>query len=75
MIAFHDLRQGRLLHVDIRTQREWCETGIEKPDYPLDIRTAQFAQRLITLSNVNKADDIPLISASGDRSAVLVENA
>lgn len=69
--AFRDAQAGRLLVVDIRTPAEWCATGIGKYTYPLDMRSTQFTQKLLMLSNGNRVQTIALICASGGRSAAL----
>lgn len=71
--AYAAARSGRLLLIDIRTPREWCETGIATVAHPLDMHARHFRRKLLALADGQHNRSVGLICASGVRSGVLAE--
>lgn len=63
---------GDILLIDIRQPREWRATGVGIGAHPLDMRQADFADRLARIAGPGgKNRPIALICARGGRSARL----
>lgn len=71
--AYEAARSGRMLLIDIRTPREWCETGITKVAHPLDMHGRHFRSKLLRLAGGHQERSIGLICTSGARSDALAE--
>ncbi len=69
--AFDAASGGAVLLVDIRTPREWRQTGLPQGGVPLDMRRKDFIQELTALAGGDTARPIALICARGVRSARL----
>jgi rhodanese-related sulfurtransferase len=66
--ALAGLAAGRLIMVDIRRPDEWALTGVATGATSLDMRDADFIERLDDLVDGNRAAPIALICARGVRS-------
>lgn len=71
--AFQKAQSGEILLLDIRTPREWKQTGIAPQATPLDMRSRTFGPELMSLIDSNRERPIALICATGGRSAYLAE--
>lgn len=71
--AYAAARSGRLLLIDIRTPREWCETGIATVAHPLDMRVRHFRRKLLKLADGQQSRFVGLTCANGVRSGALAE--
>lgn len=71
--AYEAALSGRMLLIDIRTPREWCETGIATLAHPLDMHGRHFRRKLLQLAGGQRDRFIGLICASGGRSDALAE--
>lgn len=60
---------GQLALIDIRTPREWKQTGIGEGAHPIDMRRADFTEALLQVSGPDRSVPIALICARGVRSA------
>lgn len=67
--AFQRVGAGDLLLVDIRQPEEWATTGSPAGAHRLDLRSADFLDRLAALVEGDRSRSIALICASGGRSA------
>lgn len=64
---------GEVLLLDIRTPREWKQTGVSPLATPLNMRDSTFGSDLMTLIENNRDKPIALICASGGRSGYLAQ--
>lgn len=62
---------GSILLIDIRTPKEWRQTGVGQGAYPIDMRRDDFLQALSEVTEGHKDRAIALICARGVRSARL----
>lgn len=60
---------GDVILIDIRTPREWMQTGIGAGALPLDMRRGDFISALGRIAGNDQARPIALICARGVRSA------
>lgn len=71
--AFKLAQAGDLVIVDIRTPREWRETGIAEPalqlSMPADVTDDRFQARFNDIKNQNPGKAIAIICATGGRTA------
>ena len=65
--------RGDVLLLDIRTPREWKQTGVSPLATPLNMRDSTFGTDLMTLIENNRDKPIALICASGGRSGYLAQ--
>lgn len=64
---------GEVLLLDIRTPREWKQTGVSPLATPLNMRERSFGADLMALIDSNRDQPIALICASGGRSGYLAK--
>ena len=64
---------GEVLLLDIRTPREWKQTGVSPLATPLNMRERSFGADLMALIDSNRDQPIALICASGGRSGYLAQ--
>lgn len=62
---------GDVVLVDIRTPREWAQTGVPEGAHPIDMRRDDFLAALSRAAGSDKGRSIALICARGVRSARL----
>ncbi|WP_164659867.1 rhodanese-like domain-containing protein [Tropicibacter sp. Alg240-R139] len=62
---------GDVVLVDIRTPREWLDTGVATGAYPIDMRRDDFLTILSQVAGTDKSRPIAVICARGVRSARL----
>ena len=60
--------RGDVLLLDIRTRKEWHETGIGQTALPVSMHERDFLQRLDQLTGGDKSKPVALICAVGGRS-------
>ena len=65
--------KGEVLLLDIRTPREWKQTGVSPLATPMNMRERSFGADLMALIDSNRDQPIALICASGGRSAYLAQ--
>lgn len=66
-------KQGDILLVDIRTRREWRETGIAQTALPISMHESSFIEKLDKAISENPGKPVALICAAGVRSNFLRE--
>ncbi len=66
--AYKAAKSGELILVDIRTPEEWQETGIGDGAIALDMRAADFVQKLVEIRKTYPAKPIAMICRTGNRS-------
>ena len=64
---------GDVLLLDIRTPREWNQTGVSPLATPLNMRERSFGSDLMTLIENDRDRPIALICATGGRSGYLAQ--
>jgi rhodanese-related sulfurtransferase len=69
--ALAQAQSGAIRLIDIRTPREWEQTGLPQGAVPLDMRRPDFLAALDQLTGGNRAAPVALICARGVRSARL----
>lgn len=62
---------GDVVLVDIRTPREWAQTGVPEGAHPIDMRRDDFLATLSQVAGTDKGRPIAVICARGVRSARL----
>ncbi len=62
---------GEIVLVDIRTPREWSDTGVPAGAHPIDMRRGDFLSALEKVAGTDKTRPIAVICARGVRSARL----
>ena len=67
--AYDAAKAGDIILIDIRRPDEWAKTGSPEGGHRVDLRDADFADRLAALADGNKDAPIALICARGVRSA------
>jgi rhodanese-related sulfurtransferase len=67
--AFAAVRSGQITLIDIRTPREWRQTGVPVGAIPIDMRRRDFLQALKEAVAGDLAAPVALICARGVRSA------
>lgn len=67
--AFAKARAGEIRLIDIRTPREWRQTGVPVGGIPLDMRRKDFLEALSAHLEGNRNAPVALICARGVRSA------
>ncbi|KAA6186258.1 rhodanese-like domain-containing protein [Thiohalocapsa marina] len=65
--AFEKAKAGEVLLVDIRTPREWRQTGVATGARTIDMTSATFGQDLLAAMDGNKDAPIALICRTGNR--------
>ncbi len=63
------LNSDGLVILDIRSPKEWEETGIAKGAWPVSMHEPDFGERLSAILGAYPADQVALICATGGRSA------
>ncbi len=71
--AYEAARDGEIILIDIRTPREWAETGIGEGAIALDMREQDFVQNLVKLRQDNPETPLALICRTGNRSGYVVQ--
>lgn len=67
--AYDAQQAGKAVIVDIRTPKEWAETGVPKGAVRLDLASSDFVEKLGALSKANPGKDLALICRTSSRSA------
>ncbi len=67
--AHHRSAAGEITLIDVRTPKEWEETGIPKHGVGISLQNPNFVEELRAVLAANPAKPIALICASGVRSA------
>jgi rhodanese-related sulfurtransferase len=65
--ALEQTRAGQLTLIDIRTPREWRQTGIAEGALPIDMTQKTFVQEILAAVDGNKAAPIGIICRTGNR--------
>jgi len=65
--ALEKARTGEISLIDIRTPREWRQTGIAEGAIPLDMTSKTFVQQILTTVDGNKDAPIAIICRTGNR--------
>jgi rhodanese-related sulfurtransferase len=68
-VAFAKAQSGEITLVDIRTPREWRQTGVPVGAAPIDMRRKDFVQALEQMLGGARDAPVALICARGVRSA------
>ena len=71
--SVEQLPNGDVLLLDIRTPREWKQTGVSPLATPLNMRERSFGADLMALIDGNSDQPVALICASGGRSGYLAQ--
>ena len=71
--AYEAAQKGEIILIDIRTPREWAETGIGEGAIALDMREKDFVQNLVRLRQDNPETPLALICRTGNRSGYVVQ--
>ena len=71
--ALAGLEGGDLILIDIRTPREWQDTGVARGAWPMDMRDRRFGARLTGVLERNPDRRVAVICRTGNRSGYLVE--
>ena len=71
--AYEAAQKGEIILIDIRTPREWAETGIGEGAIALDMREKDFVQNLVKLRQDNPETPLALICRTGNRSGYVVQ--
>ena len=66
--AYQQMSAGRMVLVDVRTEREWRATGVAPGAVTMTMGSSGFAERLKAVVDANPGKTIALICASGGRS-------
>lgn len=67
-IAYSEIGAGRMVLVDVRTPKEWRDTGVAPRAVTLSMAERDFVKKLKALVEANPGKRIGLICASGGRS-------
>ena len=65
--AFEKSRAGEITLIDIRTPREWRQTGIATGALPIDMTKKSFVQEILAAVDGNKDAPIGIICRTGNR--------
>ncbi len=71
--ALQRVQNGSLILLDIRTPEEWRSTGVAPGAWPIDMRDADFGNKLLTTLANNPDLDVAIICRSGNRSGRLMD--
>jgi rhodanese-related sulfurtransferase len=66
--AYQQMSAGKMVLVDVRTEKEWRATGVAPGAVTLTMGSSGFAEKLKALVDANPGKTIGLICASGGRS-------
>lgn len=66
-------KQGNILLIDIRSRREWRETGVAETALPISMHESGFIRKLDKVMSENPGKPVALICAAGVRSNYLRE--
>lgn len=66
------LSAGAVILIDIRSRREWRQTGIAEGAWPISMHEDRFAERLLAAREMARGAQVALICATGGRSARLL---
>ena len=66
------LEDGAVTLIDIRSRREWAQTGVAKGAWPISMHERGFEKRLIAARDLSAEKPVALICAVGGRSARLL---
>lgn len=64
-------KQGDIVLVDIRSRREWLQTGVAETAVPISMHESSFIGKLETAMSENPGKPIALICAAGVRSSYM----
>jgi rhodanese-related sulfurtransferase len=65
--ALEKSRAGEITLIDIRTPREWRQTGIAEGALPIDMRSKTFVQKILAAVDGDKDAPIAIICRTGNR--------
>jgi rhodanese-related sulfurtransferase len=65
--AFERSQAGEITLVDIRTPREWRQTGLAEGALPIDMTRKTFAEELLAAVDGNKDAPVGIICRTGNR--------
>lgn len=71
--ALTQLQNGSLILLDIRTPEEWQASGVAQGAWPMDMRAADFGERLLTTLANNPERKVAVICRSGTRSGRVMD--
>ena len=71
--AFHGVNSGTIMLVDIRSRKEWRQTGIASVALPLSMHESGFLKGINRLQAENPGKRIALICAVGGRTTYMSE--
>lgn len=71
--AHQKVSDGQMVLIDVRTPREWAETGTAKGAVRIEMEDAEFLKKLNDLRTRNPGREVALICRTGNRSGVVQE--
>ncbi|CRK74785.1 molybdopterin biosynthesis protein MoeB [Nereida ignava] len=72
--AFDALLQDRIRLLDIRTPKEWQQTGVAKGAWPVSLNDKGFSERLFAARELAEHRAVALICATGGRSGSVMSS-
>ena len=69
--AYTALQEDRIRLLDIRSPKEWRETGVAQGAWPVSMHDIRFTTRLGTARELAESRPIALICATGNRSGLV----
>ncbi len=70
--AFAGVQEGSLILVDVRTPKEWDETGVAPGAWPMNVRDPEFREAFMSVLERNPNHQVAVICRTGKRSSTLV---
>ena len=68
-IAYEKLTSGEIIILDIRSEREWKESGIAEGAFPISMHEDGFGEKLGLIFSQFRPEQVALICATGGRTA------
>lgn len=71
--TFLRMHADELILIDVRTPREWQESGIAEGAWPMDMREPDFGRWIVATLEQNPNHQVAIICRSGNRSGRLMD--